>query len=225
MIRRLLAIVGAAIIAWIGVAPPVMSTPASTFTPIATYTYDGPHNVADFRSVVTRRGPLSSYVRETTTNDVDHSPHGSPARLAEPTPRSTYNYDGRRQIVQVASVSLTGGTPAPRLWGEICIFGPSRVAANAGSGALRGVDEVLSGLPKGNQSWVRMVPDESTLTAKFSELTEGGTPTTWKNFNGTVIERSDGVQVGMRSSSRSGGGAIDIRMPDGSRIRIHVEQP
>jgi hypothetical protein len=97
--------------------------------------------------------------------------------------------------------------------------------AASGSGALRSVNEILDGMPKGNQSWVRMVPDESSLMTKFNELTEGGTPTTWKNFDGAVIERSDGVQVGLRGTSGSGGGAIDIRMPDGSRIRIHVEQP
>ena len=95
----------------------------------------------------------------------------------------------------------------------------------ASGGALRGVNEVLDGLPKGDQSWVRMVPDESSLITKFNELTEGGTPTTWKNFDGAVIERGDGVQVGLRGTSSSGGGAVDIRMPDGSRIRIHVEQP
>lgn len=97
--------------------------------------------------------------------------------------------------------------------------------AASGSGALRSVNEVLDGLPKGNQSWVRMVLDEGSLTTKFNELTEGGTPTTWKNFDGAVIERGDGVEVGLRGSSSSGGGAIDIRMPDGSRIRVHVEQP
>ena len=80
-------------------------------------------------------------------------------------------------------------------------------------------------MPKGNQPWVRMAPDESSLMTKFNELAEGGTLTTWKNFDGTVIERSDGVQVGLRGTSGSGGGAIDIRMPDGSRIRIHVIQP
>lgn len=99
------------------------------------------------------------------------------------------------------------------------------VAANAGTTALRSVDDVLAGLPRGKQSWVRMVPDEGALTTKFDDLTRGGTPTTWKNFDGTVIERADGVQVGMRSYSGSGGGAIDIRMPDGSRIRLHVDQP
>ncbi|NYG58764.1 hypothetical protein BJ980_001687 [Nocardioides daedukensis] len=87
------------------------------------------------------------------------------------------------------------------------------------------MDDVLAGLPRGKQSWVRMVPDEGALTTKFDDLTRGGTPTTWKNFDGTVIERADGVQVGMRSYSGSGGGAIDIRMPDGSRIRLHVDQP
>lgn len=96
-------------------------------------------------------------------------------------------------------------------------------ATIAGTTALRRVDDVLSGLPKGNQSLLRTVPDEASLTRTFSELTEGGTPTTWKKFTGTVIERGDGVQIGLRSYSKSGGSTIDIRMPDGKLDRIHVD--
>lgn len=69
-----------------------------------------------------------------------------------------------------------------------------------------------------------MVPDEASLNSTFAELTRGGSPTTWKNFSGTVIERGDGVQVGLRSYSKSGGPTIDIRMPDGNFYRIHVRQ-
>ena len=97
-------------------------------------------------------------------------------------------------------------------------------AANTGSTALRGVDEVLGGLSKGKQGFVRTVPDEASLNSTFAELTQGGSPTTWKNFSGTVIERGDGVQVGLWSCSKSGGSTIDIRMPDGSFYRIDVDQ-
>jgi hypothetical protein len=48
-------------------------------------------------------------------------------------------------------------------------------------------------MSKGKQSFVRTVPDEASLNRTFVELTEGGTPTTWKNFGGTVIERGDGA--------------------------------
>jgi hypothetical protein len=104
------------------------------------------------------------------------------------------------------------------------IPGAAPAAAIPGTSALRGVDDVLSGLSKGKQSFVRTVPDEASLTRTFGELTERGTPTTWKNFSGTVIERGDGVQVGLRSYSKSGGPTIDIRMPDGQFYRIHVDQ-
>lgn len=94
--------------------------------------------------------------------------------------------------------------------------------AEAAGASGRSVDEVLNRLPKGNQSFVRTVPDEGSLQSTFDELTQGGTPTTWKGYDGSVYELPDGTQIGMRDSSTSGGATIDIRNPDGSINKIHI---
>lgn len=98
------------------------------------------------------------------------------------------------------------------------------VGAEAAGASGRSVDEVLNGLPKekGNQSFVRTAPNEGSLQSTFDELTQGGTPTSWKGYDGSVYELPDGTQIGMRSSSTSGGATIDIRYPDGSRNKIHI---
>lgn len=221
--RRIASLVVAAVVAWLGLGflGPVQAAPP---IPVQTYAYALHESAIDEVSAATLRGPPAGHGNAPGHDTADTLPSGDPARTDDTNTSEICDYDRSVGFVRTAPGSQTpekdGDTAAGRT-----VVERSGVAANAGSGALRIVDEVLSGLPKGNQSWVRMVPDESSLTAKFSELTKGGTPTTWKNFNGTVIERGDGVQVGIRSSSSSGGGAIDIRMPDGSRIRIHVEQP
>ncbi|MGL5817131.1 MAG: RHS repeat-associated core domain-containing protein [Phycicoccus sp.] len=120
-----------------------------------------------------------------------------------------------------AKLALRAGVAPAMARAEITT---AQAAANTGSTALRGVDEILGSLSKGKQGFVRTVPDESSLNSTFAELTQGGSPTTWKNFSGKVIERGDGVQVGLRNYSKSGGSTIDIRMPDGSAYRIHVDQ-
>jgi hypothetical protein len=38
-----------------------------------------------------------------------------------------------------------------------------------------------------------------------------------------VIERSDGTQIGIRGSSSSGGATIDVRLPDGTMQKIHIQ--
>ena len=55
-----------------------------------------------------------------------------------------------------------------------------------------------------------------------ADLTRGGKPATWKNYGGQVIERPDGIQVGLRSTSRSGGSTIDIRIPGQNFLKIHI---
>lgn len=97
---------------------------------------------------------------------------------------------------------------------------PFGVAAE--TGAARSVDEVLSTLPRGNQSSVRIVPDEAAVQTTFADLTRGGTPATWKNYTGQVFEMSDGTQIGLRSTSSSGGSTIDIRIPGQDPFKIHI---
>lgn len=219
--------VGAAVVVVISLLGWMMPGPAAAtpVLPSASYTYDSALSSVPNKGVHHERGPLLSQPVANARHAVDRGPHGISARPDSSETGRGYTYDDRATPAQAAQ-SIGGAQVKPTMARGIASL-PQRlpVAAKAGTNALRSVDDVLAGLPQGNQSWVRMVPDEGALTTKFDELTVGGKPTTWKNFDGTVIERGDGVQVGMRSYSGSGGGAIDVRMPDGSRIRIHVERP
>lgn len=87
------------------------------------------------------------------------------------------------------------------------------------------VDELLDSLPKGDSKGgrVRVVGSDTELGEKWDDLTRGGTPGEWKNYDGEVVRRPDGTEVGLRPGWRSGGRTIDIRTPGRKDRRIHVK--
>jgi hypothetical protein len=85
------------------------------------------------------------------------------------------------------------------------------------------VQSILSELGRGSSSRIRVVDSQSSLDALYAELTPEGEAVTWENYKGTVVQRSDGTEIGYRSSSRSGGAAIDINFPDGRSWKVHVD--
>ena len=94
----------------------------------------------------------------------------------------------------------------------------------AAEGVTSDVGEVLGGLAKGRSPDVWTVNSQDELNAVFDEMTAGGQPAEWSGYKGPVIERSDGTQIGIRgSSSRGGGATIDIRLPDGTMQKIHIQ--
>ena len=86
-----------------------------------------------------------------------------------------------------------------------------------------GVDDILSGLGRGRQPHVRTVGSDAQLQSVFDELTEGATPISGRSYDGVWMLRSDGVEVGLRNASRTGGRTIDIVRPDGTRTVVHIE--
>ena len=87
------------------------------------------------------------------------------------------------------------------------------------------VDHVLEKFPKGDSKGgrVRVAGSDAELGDAWNDLTRGGTPGEWKNYDGEVIKRPDGVEVGLRPSSLSGGRTIDIRTPGQKDRKIHVK--
>ncbi|WP_052226745.1 hypothetical protein [Microbacterium mangrovi] len=83
--------------------------------------------------------------------------------------------------------------------------------------------DLLTQLPTGRQNFVRVVPDDAAVRRVFEELSIGSRPGFWQGFRGTVVECDDGTQIGLREYSKSGGPSIDIKLPDGTRYRIHVD--
>jgi hypothetical protein len=84
------------------------------------------------------------------------------------------------------------------------------------------VEDVLSRLAKGNQPYVRVVGSEAELQSVFDKLARGGAPAEWPGYKGTVVRRGDGVEVGMRPDSLSGGSTIDVRLPNGTTQKVHI---
>ena len=101
--------------------------------------------------------------------------------------------------------------------------GGTRAAANAKSGVSRSVDDVLGRLSTGRNSGVRTVGSDAELDAVYASLTRDGKSLDVPGYNGSWIERSDGVRIGLREASKSGGRTIDIRYPDGTTRKVHIK--
>jgi len=100
---------------------------------------------------------------------------------------------------------------------------PPNVAPSAAVDALRGVDDVPDDLPVGRQSTVRTVASDAELQSTYDAFTTGATPFERSGYPGTWMRRADDVEIGLRTASRSGGRTIDIRFPDGTTRKIHIE--
>jgi hypothetical protein len=103
----------------------------------------------------------------------------------------------------------TPATPAP--------------APSASSPVPRPVDDVLNELPAGRNPGVRTVGSEAELDRVHRELTQNGRPIEVPGYPGSWTERPDGVRIGLRDSSKSGGKTIDIRYSDGTTEKVHAE--
>jgi RHS repeat-associated protein len=81
----------------------------------------------------------------------------------------------------------------------------------------------FAGLARGRQSHVGMVGSEAELRAFFDKWTKGGE--SLPGFGPKIPERyklPDGTEFQWRTASKSGGATIDIKMPDGSILKVHV---
>jgi hypothetical protein len=87
----------------------------------------------------------------------------------------------------------------------------------------RTVDDVMGGLSPGRQAHVRTVSSQAELQSVYDELAGAGTPTQWTGYKGPVVRRPDGIEVGIRQGSKSGGATIDIRLPDGTTKKVHIK--
>lgn len=109
---------------------------------------------------------------------------------------------------------------------------PLQGAARGGSGSPAALDaaqveaRAKAATRPGRNTGVRVVDDEDELRALFDELSTGGTditPNTGAYANGGKrVRLPDGTEVGLRTTSNSGGPTIDITFQGSRRIKIHV---
>lgn len=86
-----------------------------------------------------------------------------------------------------------------------------------------GVKQRLAQLPRGKRSHVRTVSDEKSLNDLYNELTEGAEILDSGKYPGELRKLADGTTIGKRAGSKSGGATIDIKLPDGSTLKVHIE--
>ena len=86
-----------------------------------------------------------------------------------------------------------------------------------------GITETLSGLKAGRSSGVKVVGSEAELDALYGRLSAGGKTATPPTYKGQMVELPDGTRVGLRNFSTSGGKTIDIHLPDGTQLKVHIE--
>lgn len=87
------------------------------------------------------------------------------------------------------------------------------------------VRNIVNGLLPGHNSGIRIVPNEAALDNLFDQLTQGGTESTPPTYGGIGVVHPDGTWIGIRPDSSSGQGdsTIDIRYPNGSTVKVHID--
>ena len=70
---------------------------------------------------------------------------------------------------------------------------------------------------------IKEVPDVKALDDLFSSLTKDAKTIPSGTYPGVVKELPDGTIVRMRGASKSGGAALDITMPGGKIIKVHIK--
>jgi hypothetical protein len=70
---------------------------------------------------------------------------------------------------------------------------------------------------------VRVVESAEELQSLFGRLSSGGKVVQGSSYPGKLVELGDKTTVGLRAVSKSGGPAIDIKLPGGELWKVHVQ--
>jgi hypothetical protein len=70
---------------------------------------------------------------------------------------------------------------------------------------------------------VKVVDSVDELDDVFRRLTVDGAPVSGASYPGRMMTLPDGTTIGIRPTSTSGGPAIDIKLPDGTRRQVHID--
>ena len=87
------------------------------------------------------------------------------------------------------------------------------------------VANLLDKLPGkiGKTGPIREVPDAKALDDLFDALSDGGKTVNSGSYPGVVKELPDGTIIRKRPSSKSGGATLDITLPDGTYVKVHIK--
>ena len=89
-----------------------------------------------------------------------------------------------------------------------------------------GIKAILDSLPgkTGKTGPIKEVPDAKTLSELFDRLAVGGRSVNSGTYPGVVVELPDGTIIRMRAASKSGGATLDITLPSGTSLKVHIKK-
>lgn len=87
------------------------------------------------------------------------------------------------------------------------------------------VANLLDNLPGkiGKTGPIKEVPNAKALDDLFDALSDGGKKVNSGSYPGVVKELPDGTIIRKRPSSKSGGATLDITLPDGTYVKVHIK--
>jgi hypothetical protein len=74
----------------------------------------------------------------------------------------------------------------------------------------------------GRSRGVRELDTPQEIRDLYDQLAQGGTPVGGGSYPGEAVQHPDGTRIGLRSHSKSGGVTLDIRLPNGRIIKVHL---
>lgn len=224
--RRLLGVLIAVIALWMGLVGP-SPTAATPKLPTSAHTYDASPHSAQFEQGVSNRGPPARRF-EAPTEPADDP--RSPAGLSRSSMAGTaivYAYDGQALLADNGGFGARPGVAtsghARAIEGDLLVLRRTQVAAKNADEGFAGVDDVLGGLAPSRQPGYKTVGSDSELQGVYNTLSRGGRPVEVPGYKGSWVERADGVRIGLRDVSKTGGRTIDVRYPDGTIRKVHIE--
>lgn len=133
--RRLVAVVMAALAAWLGLVQPAQAVPGGTTAPVAAHAYDDHEHPMAVTNTSTERGPPAAHERD-TTYDYGQLSFGTSQLPNVPTSPATHDYDDLARLVQIARGSGRAREQVGRAEAGPVVAQRPGVAANAGSRLL-----------------------------------------------------------------------------------------
>jgi hypothetical protein len=136
---------------------------------------------------------------------------------------ATFGAPAEGTLVGMAIAAGEGGAEAAAAEGVSAAATEESAAMAADEAATesRSVDEILQNLSPGKTAPNLQVNSRQELQDVFDELTRGGSPVD-SSYPGDLMQLDDGTTVGIREGSKSGGATIDVKLPGGGTVKVHL---
>jgi hypothetical protein len=150
------------------------------------------------------------------------APPASAAQLLHPQTRVAAIAEPNGQLVGPSrSVAAVQGRERAPNYDQHATGSSVAAEGETASADASSVGNAITSLSAGRSAGVYTVSSPEELQSLYDELSAGGTRLS-NTYPGEMVELPDGTTVGLRQTSTSGGPTIDVKLPDGTQLKVHV---